>query len=292
MEALRIHPENPVFKAGLTDVADEAEEAASSTRHPEGALSLAEIQAFAQAFPDQASANTVLDAAGVPPEVRPWETQDATEYWRKISLLLGAGIIPDGRANLFAAAVGILPQNPVFMTGAASVALGRARDAANRAEEAAGTAGVSALASHFDAYSARERRAAGWLRLIASGCILLVVAAAGTTVVMARGHSFGWSEVARISVALPFAVLAGYYARLSAIREKGAVWAAGLAVQLKTIRAYVDNLPPDTGLSIMTAFAKRVFGANDIADVAQLPSVDVQPLAEAILRAIDQKGSP
>ena len=85
-----------------------------------GGLSAAEVAAFAEVFPDLASARPVLTAAGVAAGRVPWAGTDAYGFWSAVSSLLASGLIGDGRVALCAAALELFPANPVFRAGAVS----------------------------------------------------------------------------------------------------------------------------------------------------------------------------
>ncbi|WP_241832478.1 effector-associated domain EAD1-containing protein, partial [Pseudofrankia sp. EUN1h] len=90
-------------------------------------LSEHEIGAFADVFPDPFSARHVLATAGVPTRRHPsWTATDAYGFWGAVSVLLTNGLVKDGPARLFAAALALFPANPVFLASAAARSAGPA----------------------------------------------------------------------------------------------------------------------------------------------------------------------
>ena len=85
-------------------------------------LSDAEVLAFAEVFADAVSAAQLLDSLGWSRAGRPSWTglTQPFSFWNEVSRLLAAGALAGGRGTLFAAAVRLFPENPVFLTGAAA----------------------------------------------------------------------------------------------------------------------------------------------------------------------------
>ncbi|CUU56898.1 hypothetical protein Ga0074812_109118 [Parafrankia irregularis] len=103
-----------------------------------------EIEALAETFGDPLSARHVLVAAGLAAARQPsWGNATPLRYWREVSVLLGAGIIAEGRHRVLAAAADVFPGNPAFAPPAAAapasprISAGQARpshpDSATRA---------------------------------------------------------------------------------------------------------------------------------------------------------------
>lgn len=105
-------------------------------------LAAEEIEALARAFSAPISARHVLLDAGLGVGRQPPWQGTAQEYWREVSLMIGSGVLPDGRRALLAAAARFFPANPVFAGhGREQPAhpgdAGPPRDAAGRASAAA-----------------------------------------------------------------------------------------------------------------------------------------------------------
>ncbi|OHV43946.1 effector-associated domain EAD1-containing protein [Pseudofrankia sp. BMG5.36] len=78
-------------------------------------LSAEQVRAFAEAFPNAATATPVLTAAGLPASRHPtWAVQDAMAFWFAVSALVENGALPTGRAALLAEARRWFPHNPSF----------------------------------------------------------------------------------------------------------------------------------------------------------------------------------
>jgi WD40 repeat protein len=82
--------------------------------HPQP-LTDREVGELARVFHIPVGARQVLTAAGLPPGRQPnWQDLTAEEFWREVNSMLGAGVLPDGRDRIIAAARHLYPANPVF----------------------------------------------------------------------------------------------------------------------------------------------------------------------------------
>jgi len=73
------------------------------------AFSQEELRALALAFPESAAVRGLLGSVGFPLERLPvWNAGSAAEVWYAIAERLSAGVIPDGRARVLAAAAASL----------------------------------------------------------------------------------------------------------------------------------------------------------------------------------------
>jgi hypothetical protein len=98
----------------------------AANRPPEGVimpeqLTDAELQALAAVFHDRLAARHVLAAAGFAVEWQPhWQAATSEQFWHEVNAKLAAGILPDGRRRVLAAAADRYPANPLFRTGASN----------------------------------------------------------------------------------------------------------------------------------------------------------------------------
>ncbi|ONH35513.1 hypothetical protein BL254_11240 [Protofrankia sp. BMG5.30] len=78
-------------------------------------LSEPAVHALAAAFPTPVSARQILETAGLDAGRQPgWNAGSSLEFWRAVSSLLAAGVLPAGRERLLAAARQLFPANPAF----------------------------------------------------------------------------------------------------------------------------------------------------------------------------------
>jgi hypothetical protein len=162
-------------------------------------------------------------------------------------------------------------------------AVQQAEESVASISEAAGDVAEGSLSKYFSSHGDRERLAAE----IARGAVVLI-ALLITVFLFVEFRSvsdgFSWLDLARkIALTLPGVGLAAYLARESNKHRKNADWAATIAVQLNTVRPYVDELPAELREQIRTELGKRVFSAQAPqvrADAESTPSVipDVRSL--------------
>jgi tetratricopeptide (TPR) repeat protein len=90
-----------------------------------------ELDALGCAFCTCVSAAHLLESAGLARPRHPgWAAQSAAEFWREVDNLLVAGVLPEGRRRILAAAANLFPGNPVFAASATSAGFPGTPDAA------------------------------------------------------------------------------------------------------------------------------------------------------------------
>ncbi|WP_165615872.1 FxSxx-COOH system tetratricopeptide repeat protein [Parafrankia irregularis] len=77
-------------------------------------LAAEQVRAFAEVFGDPASARHVLDLAGFPAHLHPWEAPSGLLFWASVSRSLANGVLADGYVRLLTAARSLYPDNPQF----------------------------------------------------------------------------------------------------------------------------------------------------------------------------------
>lgn len=137
-----------------------------------------------------------------------------------------------------------------------------ARNAAEIAQESAGTTGNASLSQYFDEYAAAELSAARGFRtatLWAIGAAVLVAVALWLPV----WGKQEWPEVVyHLAVVAGIGALGAYLGRQSGQHRRVYNWAKGIAVQLRSFPAFVQPvINADTVAQIYLLFANRVMGA-------------------------------
>jgi hypothetical protein len=168
--------------------------------------------------------------------------------------------------------------------------LAETQGARNVAVQAAGATGETALASHFGRYSKQERGSADRLR--AASVVVLIATAALAAILLSLTDTSDSSigeELAKLSLTLPLAALAGYLAREASHHRSSAQWAAEVEVQLKTVDAYTTPLPDTLRDELRAGLGRRVFGSPgsaDPTDRSELARRDAPADATALLDKI------
>jgi hypothetical protein len=137
----------------------------------------------------------------------------------------------------------------------------RAKEATARSTGA--KEGQHELSRFFDAYARSERLAAEVLRA-ACALVLVVIAVVAALIVLhedAAGRGVA-EQLGRLSVTLPLGLLAAYAGRESNHHRQAASWSRQIAVQLRTIRLYLGELPPADRDTIQVEFATRIFAGG------------------------------
>ncbi|MCF0092533.1 hypothetical protein [Micromonospora sp. MH99] len=136
------------------------------------------------------------------------------------------------------------------------------RQIADDAQEAAGQAATSGIATFYQERADTERR-----RHFTWNALLLASTAAGVWLgwfVVFRTADSGLTvhELARATIALPVLLLAAYSSRQANYHRNSESDARSIAVQLKTIRAYSDALDTSARQEILRLFGTKIFGPS------------------------------
>ncbi|MFC9873474.1 hypothetical protein [Nocardia salmonicida] len=146
------------------------------------------------------------------------------------------------------------------------------------AQEAAGSAGTSSLASHFSTLASDEQtRAFRWSLGTISSLVICFSAAAYFS---SKGaFAADWKSIAgHLALLTPILALAGYTARIAHHHRKSQLWASTTAVQLKSVGAFVQQMPSDESRdAILSGLGARVFSAPDLPDGTATDQVAVIP---------------
>jgi hypothetical protein len=178
------------------------------------------------------------------------------------------------------AALNDLRNNFVSYTSAQDVV-----NAAASLQEAAGEVAESELAEEFSKLSETEARLAA---LWTTGAIVALAGAAIIASVLlatSEGLSLG-EELARLSVTLPVAAIAAYAARIAAQHRKNGHWARITAVQLKSVRAYGEDLSESLRHEVRKQLAETAFGKPPIFDGRSLEASPVEDVNAVLDRAL------
>jgi hypothetical protein len=159
----------------------------------------------------------------------------------------------------------------------------KAQSAAESSRTAAGEAGSRNLAEHFEALRKSETMAAEVLRVIAAILVIVIV------VVLIRLPHEGASVaeiLQRAIIAIPAFGLAAYAGAEAGRHRRVSQWAGSLKVQLQTVDAYCEPLPPDEAAEIRLLLAQRAFGElprlGGKSEEGGMPT-GLQPLIELLL---------
>lgn len=137
-----------------------------------------------------------------------------------------------------------------------------AREASETIRHHSTEIGENELWSFFTAYARSEKISAEVLRALC-GATLVTIAVLATVILFhqdASDRSTG-EQLGRLSVTVPLGLLAAYLARESGQHRLAAGWARQIAVQLRTIRLYLAELPAAERDRVQVDFAKRIFGS-------------------------------
>lgn len=137
----------------------------------------------------------------------------------------------------------------------------QARAALEATRTAAGEVGDVVLSVHFAKYATDEKRRAVILQIGTTACLLAIAVVAALLLWrdhLEPGNSI-FAALAKLSVSIPLAVLAAYFARESTKHFESARWASEIAVQLLTVDAYIAPIASDMGADIKRDLASRVF---------------------------------
>lgn len=139
------------------------------------------------------------------------------------------------------------------------VALQRAKDASEKAQDAAGMSGNAALGTYFSGYSKQELIAARWFR----GLTVLAIAA-GVVGVLLQGRlgSEDWTGIVyRVAVAAGAGTLAAYFGRQAGQHRRLYNWARSTQVQLDSFPAFIESVPAAEKGEVYRTLARRVLSA-------------------------------
>jgi hypothetical protein len=173
----------------------------------------------------------------------------------------------------------------------------RAREVVSEAEEVAGhvreVAGEAAeheLGSEYSKLAVSERRSSWfWSGMVIAS--LLGSAIAAGYLLRSATHFNGLGELGRLALTLPILGLAVFAARSAGHHRDNYKWATFTAVQLKTIRAYSDDLTYEARCEIRRGLGLKIFaghpepGADGEDLVVSLPTHAVDS-ATSLVKAI------
>ena len=131
----------------------------------------------------------------------------------------------------------------------------RVRDATKKV---AGEVGADSFGAEYEQYANRETQVADRLRWSVAFLLVTVVACAVAFAVWMDDVSLR-TEVIRLSVTIPLAVLAGYLARESAKHRAAARGARDLAIAMHTLPTYTEPLD-EIGRDLRRVLGMRAFG--------------------------------
>jgi hypothetical protein len=159
----------------------------------------------------------------------------------------------------------------------------RAKEAADQAQVAAGTAGESTLAAFFDLHAREQRASANSLRLIVGVMVVLVVGL-GAVVVFVYQHKETSTQqtLSRLALALPLFGLAVYLSREASRHREAGDAAKEIAVRLQTFQPFSATLTTDEQVKIRAALGGWVFAQPRAAKANQYPNPFSRKRIEAL----------
>ncbi|WP_157571554.1 hypothetical protein [Nocardioides alkalitolerans] len=152
----------------------------------------------------------------------------------------------------------------------------------------------NALKAAFQQMSDDEAGTANQLRLLVFYTLTgLAVMAIAIALIFARQTGIStWTSVAtHLGVSIPVLGLAGYLAKESAQHRRISRWAGVMAVQLATIRNYVEPLEKDQARELMKAFGDRVLGELPPDTKNESDSGNLTTALDIIQRFATQRGA-
>ncbi|MCZ2848086.1 hypothetical protein [Modestobacter sp. VKM Ac-2978] len=159
-----------------------------------------------------------------------------------------------------------------------------AQAAASSSRQAAGVAGSTNLAVHFEEYRKSERTQAEVLRVLA---VVLVLGALVILGFLFRGEPSATEVAQRAIFALPAFGVAAYLAAEAGRHRRASQWAATLKVQLLTVDAYVQPLGEKEAAEVRQLLARRAFGELPVASGGSTSEDAPMPLGlQAVLDRI------
>lgn len=132
----------------------------------------------------------------------------------------------------------------------------------NSAKKAAGEVGATEQAVHYKNFADSERRTATFLRYVVISILVAMAVTALLIVSSAQSNGFTLTELSKLAVVLPLAVLAAYLGRESGRHRVTANWAQELAMQLLTFDAFSAPLDENARIELRAKFAAQVFGVS------------------------------
>jgi hypothetical protein len=140
-------------------------------------------------------------------------------------------------------------------------AVSEAEEAAEHVREVAGDVAEHELGSEYSKLAESERNSS-WFW---SGVVILsLLGSAGAAVYLlnSSAHFNGLGELGRLALTLPVLGLAVFAARSAGYHRDNYKWAKFTAVQLKTIRAYTDDLGEEARHEIRRGLGLKVFAGQ------------------------------
>jgi hypothetical protein len=135
-----------------------------------------------------------------------------------------------------------------------------AREAATSSREAAGVSASSSLATEFHNHGKSARSRAYAYQVLALAVLVGTVVFTG--LVAFDTDNDVTRMLQKLAVAVPALVLSGYLARESGRNAAQADWAEVLSVQMKSLRAYLSELEPDSRQELILLLGHRAFSAD------------------------------
>lgn len=161
----------------------------------------------------------------------------------------------------------------------AAQALDETRQARDEAKMAAGETGSNVMVEAYESYAKKEMRTAEVLRFTVA--ILLVAVAAGAIWLnIWLGPASLAVELIRLSATIPIAALASYLAHESSKHRTAAKRTRELAVEMRALPAYTEQLAPEDRRELFRTFGTRVFGtpADQVTATPAEPGLFDEPM--------------
>jgi hypothetical protein len=164
---------------------------------------------------------------------------------------------------------------------------GVASSAAERTKQAAGVAGVNVVGADFQDFADTQGRTADWIRALLA---LLLGLTAGVSWWLQPPDDYGLDDLAQhASVALPLLGLSAYLLREASKHRAWSNWAHAMAVQLRTVEAFITPMDNEGQEKVRMLLARRVFGSPPDNSGAEQEQLLPEQAAGGVVAAIEQR---
>lgn len=158
-------------------------------------------------------------------------------------------------------------------------------------ERTTAEAGRALLSEHFTTYAEDELKSAKTFRMWS--IVMVGVAIAGAAVILLvpalRVDPNDWTAFAgKFALLGGIGTLAAYFARQATVHRRSGMWAKSLEIQLKSLPAFIEAVPPEGRAAAFLTLSQRVLGAppNKDGDLVQDQGMPVMHLVDLVSAAL------
>jgi hypothetical protein len=169
--------------------------------------------------------------------------------------------------------VGLVDQSREYVSLAlASAAVYRTQNeveqVAKDVKVAAGATADGSLAAHFESSAATDLKTANGFRkaTIAAFSVIIAVSFVWLAFFEIPAEQFDLRDLLKLAITIPLAAFGYYLARQSRHHRDRSNWASDLAIQLRTLEAFIAPLPDEQKSTLRAHLGQRVFGARPLRD--------------------------